>query len=117
MFGVRIRTNGRELMVEGRGSFRLLGRLGAPARAEVTYAEAPYGVDSGWQAALGFGLRIGLPNGTRNAWRVDLAFPVGGDTSQGPVFRVNLELNRLRSGFSTPDVVRSHRFRVGAETF
>ena len=34
----------RELMVEGRGSFRLLGRLGAPARAEVTYAEAPYGV-------------------------------------------------------------------------
>jgi hypothetical protein len=92
--------------------FTVFGDLG-----RVWAAEAPYGVDSGWQAALGFGLRIGLPNGTRNAWRVDLAFPVGGDTSQGPVFRVNLELNRLRSGFSTPDVVRSHRFRVGAETF
>lgn len=34
----------RELMVEGRGSFRLLGRHGAPVNAEVTYAEAPYGV-------------------------------------------------------------------------
>jgi hypothetical protein len=79
--------------------------------------ETPYGVDSGWQAAAGFGLRIGLPNGTRNVWRTDIAFPVGGDTSKGPVFRVNLELNRLRSGFSTPDVVRSHRFGVGAETF
>jgi hypothetical protein len=78
--------------------------------------EAPYGVDSGWHAALGVGLRIGLPNGTRNVWRTDLAFPVHGGGS-GPVFRVNLELNRLRSGFSTPDVVRSHRFRVGAETF
>jgi hypothetical protein len=79
--------------------------------------EAPYGVDSDWQAALGFGLRIGLPNGTRNVWRTDIAFPVGGDTSGGPVFRVNLELNRLRSGFSTPDVARSHRFNVGPETF
>jgi hypothetical protein len=79
--------------------------------------EVPYGVNSGWQTALGVGLRIGLPNGTRNVWRVDMAFPVGGDTSGGPVFRVNLELNRLRSGFSTPDVLRSHRFRVGAETF
>jgi hypothetical protein len=79
--------------------------------------EVPYGIDSGWQTALGVGLRIGLPNGTRNVWRVDMAFPVGGDTSGGPVFRVNLELNRLRSGFSTPDVLRSHRFAVGAETF
>jgi hypothetical protein len=78
--------------------------------------EAPYGVNSGWQAALGFGLRIGLPNGTRNVWRTDLAFPIGG-VGSGPVFRVNMELNRLRSGFQTPDVVRSHRFGVGAETF
>jgi hypothetical protein len=34
----------RELMVEGRGSFRLLGRLGPPARAEVSHADDPYGV-------------------------------------------------------------------------
>ena len=40
-----------------------------------------------------------------------------GGQSGGPVFRANLELNRLRSGFQTPEVVRSHRFRVAAETF
>ncbi len=79
-------------------------------------AEAPYGVDSGWQAAAGFGLRIGLPNGTRNVWRTDLAFPIGG-AGGGPVFRVNLEMNKLRSGFQTPEAARSNRFRVGAETF
>ena len=89
----------------------LFGDLG-----RVWAGEAPYGVNSGWQAALGVGLRIGLPNGTRNVWRTDIAFPINGAGS-GPVFRVNLELNRLRSGFSTPDVVRSHRFRVGPETF
>jgi hypothetical protein len=92
--------------------FTVFGDLG-----RVWAAEAPYGVNSGWQAAAGFGLRIGLPNGTRNVWRTDIAFPVGGDTSGGPVFRVNLELNRLRSGFATPEVVRSHRFLIGPETF
>jgi hypothetical protein len=92
--------------------FTVFGDLG-----RVWAGETPYGVDSGWQAAAGFGLRIGLPNGTRNVWRTDIAFPVGGETRGGPVFRVNLELNRLRSGFSTPDVVRSHRFNVGPETF
>jgi hypothetical protein len=92
--------------------FTVFGDLG-----RVWAGETPYGVDSGWQAAAGFGLRIGLPNGTRNVWRTDIAFPVGGETRGGPVFRVNLELNRLRSGFSTPDVVRSHGFNVGPETF
>jgi hypothetical protein len=34
----------RDLMVEGRGSFRLLGRLDAPVHAELSYADDPYGV-------------------------------------------------------------------------
>jgi hypothetical protein len=88
--------------------FADLGRIWA--------GEAPYGTNSGWQAALGVGLRVGLPNGTRNVWRVDLAFPVESSGS-GPVFRVNMELNRMRAGFQTPEVVRSHRFGVGAESF
>jgi hypothetical protein len=78
--------------------------------------DAPYGVDSGWQAAAGFGLRIGLPRGTRHIWRTDIAFPVG-PSSGGPIFRATLELNKLRSGFYTPDVLRSRRFTLGAETF
>ena len=89
----------------------LVGDLG-----RVWPGDAPYGVDSGWQAALGFGLRIGLPRGTRNIWRTDIAFPVGG-AGGGPIFRVTLEMNKLRSGFFTPDVRRSRRFAVGPDTF
>lgn len=78
--------------------------------------DAPYGVDSGWQAALGFGLRIGLPKGTRHIWRTDIAFPVSGP-DRSPIFRVTLELNKLRSGFFTPDVRRSRQFIIGPDTF
>jgi hypothetical protein len=78
--------------------------------------DAPYGIDSGWQAALGFGLRIGLPKGTRHIWRTDLAFPLNGE-SHTPIFRVTFEMNKLRSGFFTPDVFRSRRFTLGPDTF
>ena len=89
----------------------LFGDLG-----RVWAGDVPYGVDSGWQAALGFGLRIGLPRGTRHIWRTDLAFPVG-PTGGSPIFRVTFEMNKLRSGFFTPDVTRSRRFMVGPETY
>ena len=78
--------------------------------------DAPYGVNSDWQSAVGFGLRIGLPRGTRNIYRVDMAFPVGA-TSGSPIFRITTELNRLRGGFFTRDVQRSRRFTVGPDSF
>ena len=78
--------------------------------------DAPYGTDSGWQAALGFGLRIGVPAGTRNVWRTDVVFPVG-PTGGSPIFRVSFELNRLRSGFFTRDVLRSRRLDLGPDIF
>ncbi|MGD2045673.1 MAG: BamA/TamA family outer membrane protein [Gemmatimonadota bacterium] len=78
--------------------------------------DVPYGVDSGWQTALGFGLRLGLPYRTRHIWRADVAFPVG--TAGGsPIFRVTFELNRLRDGFSVTDIDRSRQFNVGPDTF
>ncbi len=78
--------------------------------------DAPYGIDSGWQAALGIGLRIGLPARSRHIWRTDIAFPVG-SAGGDPIFRVTFEWNRLGWGFFTPDVNRSRRFRLGAESF
>jgi hypothetical protein len=78
--------------------------------------DVPYGVDSGWQSAVGFGLRIGLPRGTRNIYRTDIAFPIG-NSGGSPIFRVTLELNKLRSGFFSQDVRRSRRFMVGPDTF
>lgn len=78
--------------------------------------DVPYGTDSGWHAAVGFGLRLGLPYRTRHIWRTDIAFPVGRGGGS-PIFRMTFELNKLRNGFFTPDVQRSRRFMVGPETF
>ena len=89
----------------------LFGDLG-----RVWKGDAPYGVESGWKAAVGFGLRIGLPANTRHVWRTDIAFPVG-PTGGSPIFRVTFELNRMRAGFYAPDVLRSRRFNLGAGNF
>ncbi len=92
----------------GLTAFADLGRVWA--------GDVPYAVDSGWQAAIGVGLRIGFPAGTRNIWRTDVAFPVG-PTGGSPIFRVTFELNKLRYGFFTSDVTRSRRFNLGADKF
>jgi hypothetical protein len=89
----------------------LFGDLG-----RVWPGDAPFGVDSGWQAAIGAGLRVGLPAGTRHIWRADVAFPVGG-AGDGPIFRVTFEFNRLARGFFTPELERSRRFGLGAHAF
>lgn len=39
--------------------------------------EAPYGIDSGWRASVGGGLRVNFPAGGTNTIRVDAAFPIG----------------------------------------
>ncbi len=78
--------------------------------------DVPYGIDSGWQGSAGFGLRLGLPSGTRNIWRADVVFPVG-SVGGPPMFRLTFELNKLRSGFFNPEIFRSRRFLLGPETF
>lgn len=78
--------------------------------------DAPYGGDSGWQAAMGVGLRVGLPARSRHIWRADVAFPVG-RTGGSPIFRVTFELNRMARGFFVPDMVRSRRLALGAQHF
>ncbi len=78
--------------------------------------DVPYGVDSGWQSGVGMGLRIGLPSRTRSVFRLDAAVPVG-SVGGDPVFRFTVEVNRLRTGFFTPDVQRSRRYDLGADHF
>ena len=79
--------------------------------------DAPYGTDSGWRGAAGFGLRVAIPSASRNIWRPDLVFPVGPGAGGGPIFRVTFELNRMRTGFFTPDAARSRRFNLGPDRF
>ncbi|HSG09677.1 MAG TPA: hypothetical protein VLA36_15050 [Longimicrobiales bacterium] len=81
-------------------------------------AEVPWGVDSGWKGSVGAGLRLGFPSGTRGVARLDLAFPLGMDSSRGPIFRVTLlEILGVGAGFADAQVGRSRRMRVGPDYF
>ena len=80
--------------------------------------DVPYGADSGWKGALGFGLRIGVPARTRGVGRIELAFPLGGTNTQGPVFRITLfELLGIGPGFSDRQLERTRLSRIGPDFF
>src|SRR5690606_11822350 len=57
--------------------------------------DAPFGVDSGWRAAAGFGLRSSFPAGSRSIYRVDIAWPIESGTRLGD-FRVTFSVGELR---------------------
>jgi glycosyltransferase involved in cell wall biosynthesis len=89
----------------------LFGDAGRMWRGDV-----PYGADSPWLGAAGFGLRVGFPSGTRNVLRPEIVFPVG-PISRSWVFRITYEFNRMRDGYYTPELARSRRFDLGPERF
>ncbi len=79
---------------------------------------APYGRDVRWKGAVGAGLRIGLPAGTRGVARLDLAVPLGARPHWGPVFRITLfEPLGLPRGFADAQLIRSRRVTVGPDYF
>ena len=70
----------------------------------VTGGDVPYGVDSGWKAGVGAGLRIGMPSGAQNVIRLDLGLPLTEDLDgKGVTFRIYTELFGLldRRGWPT----------------
>jgi hypothetical protein len=71
----------------------------------------PYGVDSGWRASVGTGIRFGLPPGTGNLTRIDLAVPLGTKVQlKDLVLRVSLqELLGILSGVRDSQLLRSLR--------
>ena len=70
--------------------------------------DVPFGVDSGFQAAVGVGLRIGFPSGTRNVVRLDLAAPLQAGGLSNLQFRVRMsELVSLLPGFGDRQMMRS----------
>ncbi|MEE2896865.1 MAG: BamA/TamA family outer membrane protein [Gemmatimonadota bacterium] len=78
--------------------------------------DVPYGVDSGWEAALGIGLRYSLPAGSRRGGRIDLAWPLGAPPNHGPVFRFTLlELLGIGPGVKDLQLERTRRTRTGPD--
>jgi hypothetical protein len=64
------------------GPLRNVMDLGATAffdLGRVWPGDAPYGIDSGWRAAAGLGLRNAFPSGGRRTYRIDLALPIQPD--------------------------------------
>jgi hypothetical protein len=73
--------------------------------------EVPYGVNPGWRASVGAGIRFGLPPGTGNMARIDIAAPLGAKTQfKDLVVRLNLqELLGLLPGVRDRQLLRSLR--------
>lgn|GEM_PF-185234 len=80
--------------------------------------DVPFGADSGWVGSAGFGLRMGLPAGSRASARFDLAYPLGPAANGGPVFRVTMrELLGVEPGVKDLQMERSRRMQVGPDFF
>ncbi len=76
--------------------------------------DVPFGFDSGWRASLGGGIRFGLPPGTANIARIDLALPLGGEVQpKDLVLRVTLqEALGILPGILDEQLLRSLRSGV-----
>ena len=66
----------------------------------------PFGTDSGLRAAAGAGLRFGLPSGTKQVVRVDLAVPLAKGRARDVRFRVGSDVVSLLAGFRNPQARR-----------
>jgi hypothetical protein len=80
--------------------------------------DVPFGVDTGWRASLGAGLRIGFPAGTRGVARMDLVFPVEGPGLGSPILRISLlDLLGLERALVERQLGRSRPNPVGPDLF
>ena len=81
--------------------------------------DVPFGIDSGWRASAGVGLRGSFPAGGRNTFRVDFATPLDGFKLNE--FRIIFSASELLgiAGSNTPDVqlLRSRNEGVSSELF
>lgn len=54
--------------------------------------DVPFGVESGWRASVGAGLRLGMPRGSQDVLRIDATVPVGASGGSGTVVRIYTEV-------------------------
>jgi hypothetical protein len=82
--------------------------------ADLGYMEGggvPFGIDSGWQGAMGVGIRFGLPPGSSRTTRIDLAWPVGGGAGFNDlILRISMdEVLGILGGVRDRQLLRSLR--------
>lgn len=79
----------------------------------------PFGADSGWRSAAGFGLRGAFPAGSRTTYRIDLAWPLERGVGFGD-FRVRFSIGEpfgLHSNQGDLQLLRSRPEGVGGRMF
>jgi len=81
--------------------------------------EAPFGVDSGWEVALGGGLRFNFPAGGGTTYRIDVAVPVVSDLRWRDLRLVVSvgEILGLGADPGDPQLVRSRRSALSGDLF
>ncbi|MBI4545396.1 MAG: BamA/TamA family outer membrane protein [Gemmatimonadetes bacterium] len=80
--------------------------------------DAPFGRDSGWRSAAGFGLRGSFPAGGRTTYRIDFAVPLNGESGDGPRLLFSIgELLGLTGVFGTPQMLRSRQSSLSGDLF
>lgn len=101
--------------------FRDVLDLGATLFADVGRiypGDVPFGLDSGWRASVGAGLRGSFPAGGRTTYRIDVAMPVGGSSYKDARLIVSVgELIGLSSPFETRQLARSRSGGLSGDLF
>ena len=69
--------------------------------------DVPFGTDSGPRTSAGAGIRVALPAGARQVWRLDVAAPLDCRSSGCVQFRAGADLVSLLTGFDDWQVRRS----------
>jgi hypothetical protein len=81
--------------------------------------DAPFGVDSGWRASAGFGVRASFPAGSRSTYRLDIAWPLERGARLRN-FEVSMSIGERRGIAPREDdrqLIRSRTQNVGGELF
>ncbi len=69
--------------------------------------DVPFGTDSGLRTSAGAGIRLALPAGARQVWRLDVAAPLDCRSVRCVQFRAGADLISLLNGFDDWQVRRS----------
>ena len=69
--------------------------------------DVPFGTDSGLRTSAGAGIRVALPAGARQVWRLDVAAPLQCRSTRCVQFRAGADLISLLTGFDDRQVRRS----------
>jgi len=81
--------------------------------------DVPFGQTTDWRAAIGAGLRVGFPAGTRGVGRIDVAWPLeSGGGLRDVILRITFtDLIGLGAGLRDHQLQRSRLTKIGPDVF